>query len=242
MTRKTALTLALVFTCAAGLGRCRTRAGPVGIRPGASTEAPAVSRAGFPSGYEIIVTDFKVTEAVPEIDLGRRVSDYLEVELRREFKGTVSRRGPGRAPAAAEDDRNFWKSAGAGLKNAVFLVGTVGLHGEAQKALREEGLPTDGPFRLENRGLAERKRFVLTLECSLIESATGEAILKKSLQERRTYGDVQQSAEFALADLLPVIKAKLFPAIFGRESVEKRVPLLRSPGRVFGPAPRAVFP
>jgi hypothetical protein len=104
---------------------------------------------------------------------------------------------------------------------AVFLVGTASLSGKAQKALLEAGVPKDGPFRLENRGLSERKRFTLALECSLIDASSGETILKKSVKETRTYSDVQQTAEFALFDLLPAIKARLFPALFGRVPAEK---------------------
>jgi hypothetical protein len=221
MPKKNALILALVLVCAAGLGRCRPQAGPAGVPSQAPAEAAAASPAGPLSGYETIVVDFKEIGAVSDIDLGRSVSEYLETELRRAFKGAVSRRAVGRDPASPTDDKGHWTSAGAGLKKAVFLVGTAGLIGQAQKALLEASVPTDGPFRLENRGLAERKRFTLALECSLIDASSGETILKKSIKETRAYSDVQQTAEFALFDLLPAIKARLFPALFGRVPAEK---------------------
>lgn len=206
-----------------------------------SVEIPAVSPAGLGSDDEIVVTDFNELEARPDLGLGRRVAEYLEAELRREFKGTVSRRTI-RADPAAVDDGAFWRSAGAGLKSAVFLAGTVSLREEAQKALREADVLKDGPFKLENRGLMERKRFTLSLEYALIDARSGTVILKKSILETRTYGDIQQVAEFALFDLLPAVKARLFPVLFGRKSVQERYLLLRSGGRVSRPGPADVFP
>lgn len=221
MTKKDALTLVLVLVCVAGLGRCRPQAGPVGVPPGAPAETPAVPTAGPLSGYETIVVDFKEVEPVPDLNLGRSLSDYVEAELRRVFKGTVSRPAVGRDAAAPGDDKDRWASAGAGLKKAVFLVGTAALRGQAQKALLASGVPADGPFKLENQGLVERKRFTLTIEWSLIDVSGGRTILKKSIKETRTYSDIQQTAEFALFDLLPAVKARLFPALFGRPRVEK---------------------
>lgn len=192
-----------------------------------SFEIPAVSPAGLESGHEIVVADFKELEAVPDIAVGRRVADYLEAELRREFKGKVSRRTEAGGPTPGSDDRDYWRSAGAGMTHAVFLVGSVSLREQSQKALRQVSLPTDGPFRLENRGLLERQRFILSLDYSLIDAGSGAVIIKKSIRETRTYGTVETSPEFALSDLLPAIKAKLFPAVFGLPSVQERNLLLR---------------
>jgi hypothetical protein len=227
MAKKNVLTLVLILVCSAGLGRCRRQAGLAGVPAKVPAEAPAASPAGPLSGYETIVVDFKEVEAVPDLDLAGSVSEYLETELRREFKGTVLRRAVGQGPAVTGEDKDRWTSAWAGLKKAVFLVGTAGLRGQAQKALLDAGVPKDGPFRLENRGLAERKRFTLSVECSLIDASNGKTILKKILKETRTYGDIQQTAEFALFDLLPAVKARLFPALFGRLPIEKRDLLLR---------------
>jgi hypothetical protein len=190
-------------------------------------EVPALSPIGIDSYKEIVVTDFTEAEPVPDLHLGRKLAEYLETELRRAFKGTVSRRPVFQNAEAVAADRDFWRSAGAGLKDAVFLSGTVRLGQEAQKALRETDLPADGPFKLENRGLAERKRFTLTLECLLADAASGQLVMKKELKETRLYGDVQQTPEFALADLLPIITGRLFVTLFGRPSVEQRYLLLR---------------
>ncbi len=173
-------------------------------------EIPAVPPVAVERYHEIVVEDFQETGAVEDVSLGRRVAEYLEAELRREFKGPVSRRGPAGKPA-----------------EGLVLSGTVGLSQWAQKALLEAEIPADGPFGLENRGLAERKRFALTLEYRLSDAATGEVVLAGALKESRTYGDVQQSVEFALFDLLPLVKSKLFPALFGRAAAGERYLLLR---------------
>jgi len=173
-------------------------------------DIPAVSPVAVERYGAIVVEDFRETQAVPDIALGRRLADYLEAELRREFRGTVTRRGTTAPPA-----------------EGLVLSGTVGLAQLAQKALREKDIIKDGPFGLENRGLIERKRFTMTVEYKLTDAVTGVVVLTGSVKESRTYGDVQQSVEFALFDLLPLVKATLFPDLFGRASSGERYLLLR---------------
>ena len=173
-------------------------------------DIPAVSPVAVERYPAIIVEDFREAEAVPDVALGSRMAEYLEAELRRAFKGTVSRRGAAGKPA-----------------EGLVLSGTIGIVERAQKALRETDIPKDGPFGLENRGLAERKRFTLTVEYSVSDAATGQVVLAGVAKDSRTYGDIQQSVEFALFDLLPLVKARLFPALFGRVSAGERYLLWR---------------
>ncbi len=173
-------------------------------------DIPAVSPVAVEKYAAIVVEDFRETQSAPDISVGRRTAEYLEAELRREFKGTVSRPGTAGPPA-----------------DGLVLSGTIGIAQLAQKALRERDIVTDGPFGLEDRGLIERKRFTMTVEYRLTDAATGAVVLSGALKESRTYGDVQQSVEFALFDLLPLVKAKLFPDLFGRVSARERYLLLR---------------
>jgi hypothetical protein len=173
-------------------------------------DIPAVSPVAVGRFRAIVVEDFRETLAVPDVPLGRRTAEYLEAELRREFPGTVGRLGAAGPPA-----------------EGLVLSGTVGVAQLAQKALREKDIVKDGPFGLENRGLIERKRFTMTVEYTLTDAASGAVILTGGLKESRTYGDAEQSVEFALFDLLPLIKAKLFPELFGRVSSGERYLLLR---------------
>jgi hypothetical protein len=173
-------------------------------------DIPAVSPVTVERYGSIVVEDFRETQAVPDVPLGRRTAEYLEAELRREFKGTVARRGTAAPPA-----------------EGLVLSGTIGLTQLAQKALREKDIIKDGPFGLEDRGLVERKVFTMTVEYKLTDAATGAVVLTGSLRESRTYGDVQQSPDFALFDLFPLVKARLFPDLFGRALSGERYLLLR---------------
>lgn len=180
-------------------------------------DIPPTSPVGIEGYRELVVTEFAEAAPIPDLNLGRTFSEYLETELRRVFKGTISRK----------DLTASQKDATGGLKEAVVLAGTVGLVREPQKALRQPGIPADGPFNLENRVFAERTRFILTFGYLLVDAATGRAVQKGEFKETRIFADVQQTPEFALFDFLPAVKAKLVAAIFGKRSVEERYLLLR---------------
>lgn len=173
-------------------------------------DIPAVSPLAVERYGKIVIEDFRETQAVPDVPLGRRMAEYLEAELRRQFSGTVARRGTAAPPA-----------------EGLVLSGTVGITQLAQKALRESDIIKDGPFGLENRGFVERKRFTMTVEYTLTDAATGTVVLTGNVRESRAYGDIQQSVEFALYDLLPLVKARLFPGLFGRASSGERYLLMR---------------
>jgi hypothetical protein len=188
---------------------------------------PPVSPVGIEGYREMVVTDFAEAVPVPDLKLGRAFSEYFESELRRVFKGTVSRRGPTPSADDTAAGEAFWKSAGAGLKDAVFVAGTVGLVREPQKALRQPGAPADGPFNLENRVFSERTRFIVTFAYVLVEAATGRIIQQGEFKETRIFANVETTAEFALFDFLPAVKSRLVAAIFGKPVLEERYLLLR---------------
>jgi len=190
-------------------------------------DVPPVSPVGIEGYKEMVVTGFAEAAPVPDLKLGRAFSEYLEPELRRVFKGTVSLREMTPSADDAAAGEAFWRSAGAGLKDAVFIAGTVGLVREPQKALRQPGVPADGPFNLENRIFAERTRFILTFAYLLVDAATGRVIQKGEFKETRIFANVEQTAEFALFDFLPAVKSKLVAAIFGKRSLGERYLLLR---------------
>ena len=142
--------------------------------------------------------------------------------MRDVFKGKVSRRPGPSGPGAAALDRDFWRSAGAGAPSAVFLFATAALTEQAQKALKEDDLPKDGPFKLEGHGFAERKRFVLTIGFALIEAATGETLWTTEVKETRISNEILEAPEFALAELLPAVRVRLFLMLFGRSAADRR--------------------
>ncbi|HVP90406.1 MAG TPA: hypothetical protein VMS75_04225 [Terriglobales bacterium] len=196
---------------AAAHGAAGTVAALALFASGCATSPPAPSQAAvgpavpaaLPARFtEIVVPDFAETAPVPDLALGRRVADELAAGMRGVFKGTVTR---GAVPSRP----------GMGGASTAILSGTAGLAGRAQKALLEADLPKDGPFRLEGHGLAERKVFVMTLDLALIDASTGDVLWKKPFRETRVYGYAQEAPESALADLLPVFKARIFPLLFG---------------------------
>jgi hypothetical protein len=181
--------------------------------------APGVLSGRFQA---VIGPDFAEAVPVAGLALGRKVADYFAAEMRGAFEGQVVRR-PGPAdPRAVALDREFWRSAGAGTSSAVFLFGTAGLIEHAQKALKEADLPKDGPFKLDGHGLAERKLFVLTIDLALIETATGAVIWKEAIKETWVSSYIQQAAEFALTELLPMVKTRLFSVLFTPGRFDRR--------------------
>jgi hypothetical protein len=189
-------------------------------RPQASG-VPALPAAVPERFDEMIVPDFAETAAVADLNLGQRIADYFAGELRGTFKGKTTRLAIPAVTAAAAEGRDVWRSAGAGTPSAVFLFGVAGLNEQAQKALNEGDMPKDGPFRLEGRGLVERKRFILTIDVFLIEAATGEVIWKHELRETKFYDGLSTVPEYALTDLLPAVRARLFPLLFGSPSAAR---------------------
>jgi len=178
-----------------------------------AAEAPAAHPALLDRFEEVIVPDFAEAAVVPDLGLGRRIADYLAGEMRGVFKGRVTRRTPPDGPPGASSDRDLWRTAGAAAVSTAFLSGTARLAEQAQKALNEADIPKDGPFKLDGRGLLERKRFVLTIDFVLVEAATGEVVWKNVIQATWISSYAEETAEFALTDLLPTVKAKLFPAL-----------------------------
>lgn len=184
--------------------------------------APAAPPAVPERFDEIIVPDFAEAAPVPDLSFGRRIADDLAAGMRDVFKGRVSRRPGPSGTGAAALDRDFWRSAGAGARSAVFLFGTAALTEQAQKALKEDDLPKDGPFKLEGHGLAERKRFVLIIGFALIDAATGETLWTSEVKETRISNEIVETPEFALAELLPPVRARLFLMLFGRSHADRR--------------------
>jgi hypothetical protein len=210
------------FALAAMLSACS-----LGPARRVTIEIPALSPIGIQNYGEIAVADFAEEAPVPDINLGREVADYLAREMKTDFHGKVSRRA---LPAKSEIAEVVGKPAEPGVpgpEGVLLLTGKVGLRQESQKALRQAALPKDGPFKLEGRGLVERKRFTIELAVRLLDEARGKIILEKRIIEVRTYANAQTYPDFALFDLLPAVKSNLFPALFGRQALEERSLLLR---------------
>ena len=183
----------------------------------------------FPPGLfsEFVVTDFRDDAPSPDFALGRELQGYFAAELGRSFKGTVSRMELSRDGQAAAGDPAFWKQAGAGRGQAVFLTGSAGLVGQTRKALEKKNISVDGPFNVDRRGLIEQRRWTLSVDLAVVSAVTGETLFNKTFREERDYIDLDKPAEFAFAELADRIRVRLFPVLFGAPTIEERTLLRR---------------
>ena len=219
--------LALVFLSLPLAAACRPAVASKPLVIGVQEERPGVPV--FPPGLfsEIIVTDFRDDAPSPDFALGRELQGYLAAELGRSFKGAVTRMDLSRDGKIAADDPEFWRQAAAGRERAVFLTGSAGLVGRTRKALKKKGLPVDGPFNLDRRGLIEQRRWTLSIALAVVSAATGETLYQRTFSEERDYSDLDKPAEFAFAELADRIRARLFPVLFGAPTIEERTLLRR---------------
>ena len=176
---------------------------------------------------EIIVTNFRQDMPPADFELDNWLVDSLANALGRIFKGSVLRQKVAWGQAARLDDPDFWRSAGAGHEGAVFLTGTVRLTGQTEKALRRDSIPKDSPFKLTDRGLAERSRFKAVVECVMIPAARGDIAYRETYEETRSYDVAGQSAEIAFADLFDGIMPRIFRSLLGTERLQWRYLLSR---------------
>jgi hypothetical protein len=183
----------------------------------------------FPPGLfsEIIVTDFRDDAPAPDFAGGREFQTFLVAELGRAFKGKVSRMELSRDRQAAAGVPEFWKKAGAGRDQAIFLAGSAGLVGQTRKALEKNKLPADGPFNVDRRGLIEQRRWTLSVDISAVSAATGESLYQTTFREERDYIDLEKPAEFAFAELAARVRDHLFLVLFGAPTLEERTLLRR---------------
>jgi hypothetical protein len=183
----------------------------------------------FPPGLfsELIVTEFRDDAPSPDFALGLELQAYFAAEFGRSFKGKVSHVALSRDGQAAAGDPAFWKQAGAGRGQAVFLTGSAGLVGLTRKALGRREIPVDGPFNVERRGLIEQRRWTLSVDLFVVSAVTGEVLYQRNFREERDYIELDKPADFAFAELADRIRARLLPVLFGAPTVEERTLLRR---------------
>jgi tetratricopeptide (TPR) repeat protein len=212
--------------------------GTDGAQPGQNKEMPPgvtpirvslrnVPLIGGSCFKEIILTNFRLDQKPPEFDLDKALGDVLAAAIDLVFPGKLSRLTVAWDRDARFENEIYWRSAAAGRSEALFLTGSVRFTQESQKALRENEIPKDGPFKLDNRGLRERKYFRLVLECVLITSADGRIQFSRKFEEAKTYETVWQPPDAAFSDLSAVINLRLLPLLAARERVEVRYLLTR---------------
>lgn len=199
-------------------GACRIM-GPVVV----PVEVPGV--AAFPPGAfsEIVLAEFRNEAPIPDFDVGKELQSYLAAELKRAFRGPVSVRAP---VPPAEATPAFWKGAAGGRDRIIFLTGSVRLTSEVRKALISGKVPLYGPFNAK-RAIIEQLRWTLIVDIAVVSGATGETLYEKVFREDRDYIDLERPAEFALSDASAAVRSRLFQALLGAPTIEKRSLLRR---------------
>jgi hypothetical protein len=211
-----ALAAALLAGAACGSG------GPVGV----SLDMPGIAVLPPGSFGEIIVTDFAETAPPPDFAAGLELPTYLAAEIGRVFAGPVSRATVPAEAAAGPAPPSFWKEKGAGHEDAVFLTGSVRLTGQVRKAV-DRVVPIDRLLNPAGSGLIEQLRWTMAVDVFLISAATGEVLHRTSLREDRDYNELDKPVEFAFSDLSERIRSRLFPALLGASTIERRALLRR---------------
>lgn len=211
-----ALAAALLAGTACGHG------GPVGV----SLNMPGIAVLPPGSFSEIVVTDFADTAPPPDLAPGLELPNYLAAEIGRVFAGPVSRAAVPAEAAAGPAPPSFWKEKGAGHEGAVFLTGSVSLTGQVRKAV-DRVMPIDRLFDASRSGLIEQLRWTMAVDVFLVSAATGEILHRTSLREDRDYSELDKPVEFAFSDLSDRIRARLFPALLGTSTIERRALLRR---------------
>lgn len=197
-----------------------------GVPVGVSLSMPGLAVLPPGSFSEIVVTDFAAPGPPPDLAPGLELPNYLAAEIGRVFAGRVSRTTVPAEAAAGPAPPPFWKEKGAGHEGAVFLTGSVSLTGEVRKAV-DRVVSVERLFDASRSGLVEQIRWTMTVDVVLVSAATGEVLHRTSLREHRDYGELDKPAEFAFSDLSDRIRARLFPALLGTPTIERRALLRR---------------
>jgi hypothetical protein len=67
----------------------------------------------------------------------------------------------------------------------------------------------------------------MAVDVFLVSAATGEVLHRTNLREYRDYKELDKPVEFAFSDLSDRIRARLFPALLGTSTIERRALLRR---------------
>jgi hypothetical protein len=198
---------ALALALAAGPA-CRS-ASSLEVRvdlPGVSPFAPG-------SYDEVVVTDFRETSSVEGFSPGRSLRDYLADEIDLAFRGRVSRVESAAPPAMAG--------------RALVLTGSVRMSTEVRKALAGKGAPVEGPWKADERGLIEVRRWTLEATVAILSAAGGEPLWRKDFREERDYSDLEKAADFAFSELAARVRGRLLPVLLGTTTLETRTLVVR---------------
>jgi hypothetical protein len=171
---------------------------------------------------EIIITNFIVKKEPKEMDLNKDFSEYITTEFDRYLETKITPAVISFDQEEIFEDVNFWKNLSQDGEKAVYFTGAIQYSEETRKALlRKEKRKFEDPFEPEPM-LTQIKFYNLQAQLYLIDAGSGEVLYKKDFKESRSYKNPNQTAQFALFDLIIALKDKLFRNILGAERYQER--------------------
>lgn len=183
-------------------------------------ELPAKATVQLDKYSEIRLVNFIIKRQPKDLDLNKEIRDYFQFELSKEIEQKVTQLDLEVKNKAVLKDKNFWKTQAPGEK-VLFITGTLEYKEEIRKALlRKEKRQFADPF--SSPTLAERRFYSLLFDLYLIDSTSGEVIYHRQFKETQFYQNKNQTAYFALFDLLQKLKPKLFRRLLGGQRVQER--------------------
>jgi hypothetical protein len=184
-------------------------------------EIPRQIKFNLEAYEELVITGFFIKNKTKDIDLNKELNDYFSSEFAQHFEGNISSKEISLTEEVFSD-KKFWKKASSNNQEGALLTGSAQYTEEVRKAIleRKKGRFED-PFPNE-RALAERRFYTLSLDLYFIAPQTGEVLFQNSFKESKGYDNPKQTARFAFFDLIQRIKRKLFRAILDEGKLQER--------------------
>jgi hypothetical protein len=171
---------------------------------------------------EVIITNFFITKEPKDVDLNKDFSEYLTTEFERFMEKKITPTVISLEQEENFENSDFWKGQSQDSSKAVFFTGALQYSQETRKALlRKEKRKFEDPFEPEPM-ITARKFYNLQAQLYLIDAQSGEILYKKNFKESRSYENPNQTAQFALFDLIIQLKDKLLRNILGKEQFQER--------------------
>lgn len=190
-------------------------------------ELPAYSPLHLEEFEKAVFSGFLVGKETAGTDLNREISEYFVAEFERKLRYQVTVQ-----PVALESEEvfqspDFWKSLAPGSSRTLYVTGKAELTRESRKAVIERDKDDlEDPWE-QQKGIAERTVFSLSLHLYLIRADTGEVVLDRDFKETKAYSSPKQRADFAFYDLAQRMRDKLFRSILSEERMQERYLLLK---------------
>ncbi len=170
----------------------------------------------------ILLTNFMVSSAVPNVDLEKELAAYWQGELAARIKKPVKTATVADKPEGLSDDAAFWKQVAAGSERSVIVTGRFAFSVETRQAVVDKLTGSvQEPF-VKTKGWEVRQSFILEGRMVLRAGDTGLPVLDRVYKESVLYPGEKQPPLYALNELLQRIKVRFFRDAFGAARFQTR--------------------